>query len=186
MTVIEGTILSDLADFKTDVQTSVSLESLYDTYARELLGYLRALTGHDALAEDALQEVFVRLAKRTAKLSRIKNLQAYLYQTARNEGLRQIKREKRIKEREARAGETPLFEADPGSGDQAETIAALEKAVRRLPKEQREAVFLKCVEGFSFEQIGQVTSVSKDTAASRYRYGISKLHTDLGADTNGS
>ena len=52
-----------------------------------------------------------------------------------------------------------------------------------LPADQKEAVFLKVVDGLTFKEIGAVCGVSANTAASRYRYGIAKLREAVGEKT---
>lgn len=151
------------------------LGELFQVHARNLLGYLRVLLRREDLAEDALQEVFVRLAKRHQALGQIANLQGYLFRMARNEALRLVGREKRLREKHSALRPLPIIEPKPDAAEHAEEIAELEAALRKLPDEQREVVFLKCAEGFTFAKIGELLDVSQDTAASRYRYGIDKL-----------
>ena len=52
----------------------VTLEAIYDRYAKDLLAYARLLSRSLAEAEDALQEVFVRLAGRMDRLEEILDL----------------------------------------------------------------------------------------------------------------
>ncbi len=160
-------------------EKTASLEKLFQTYARNLLSYLRVLLRHEDLAEDALQEVFVRLVKRHKALGQIANLQEYLFRMARNEALRLVGKEKRLREKHSALRPLPIIEPKPDAVEHAEEIAALEAALRKLPDEQREVVFLKCTEGFTFAEIGQLLDVSQDTAASRYRYGIEKLRRSM-------
>ena len=61
----------------------------------------------------------------------------------------------------------------------------IEDALHTLPKEQRAVVHLHLWEELTFEQIANVTGVSKATAASRYRYALDKLRLKL-ADMNPS
>jgi len=158
-----------------------TLDGLFEAHGRDLLGYLRTLTDDAALAEDALQEAFVRLAGREGRLAAVDEPRAYLFRVARNEALRLIAREKSRRRRESAAARAPLLEARPGAGLEPGTLAALEQGLARLPGEQREAVFLRCVEGFTIEQVAALTCVPRDTAASRYRYGIEKLRSIMGA-----
>jgi RNA polymerase sigma-70 factor (ECF subfamily) len=51
----------------------------------------------------------------------------------------------------------------------------LERAIRRLPAEQREVLHLKVYEGQTLGAIAALTGVSPNTAASRYRYAIDSL-----------
>ena len=55
----------------------------------------------------------------------------------------------------------------------------LEEAVVQLPSEQREVVVLKVWGGLTFAQIAEQLDLSANTAASRYRYALTKLREAL-------
>lgn len=62
----------------------------------------------------------------------------------------------------------------------------LEEAVVQLPCEQREVVVLKVWGGLTFAQIAEQLDLSAHTAASRYRYALSKLRENLkGVENHG-
>jgi RNA polymerase sigma-70 factor (ECF subfamily) len=63
---------------------------------------------------------------------------------------------------------------------------ALETALASLPVEQREVVVLKVYEGLSFKEIAELTDISINTIASRYRYAIEKLRGVLSATERSS
>jgi RNA polymerase sigma-70 factor (ECF subfamily) len=76
-----------------------------------------------------------------------------------------------------------LFET-PLEGD--ERRAAIEEALQRLPRDQREVLVLKIWGELTFEQIGMTLELSPNTAASRYRYALAALRTELtAADCHG-
>ena len=57
------------------------------------------------------------------------------------------------------------------AGDAIDVMRALDS----LPMEQREAIVLHVLDGFSFREIGRMTGVSLFTAAARYRLGLRKM-----------
>jgi RNA polymerase sigma-70 factor, ECF subfamily len=68
----------------------------------------------------------------------------------------------------------PLLEPQaPGSSEEERLL--LESALRALPTEQREVIYLKVFEGLTFHEIGERCGVSQNTAASRYRYALTAL-----------
>jgi RNA polymerase sigma-70 factor (ECF subfamily) len=163
-------------------RADLTIDGLFEAHGRDLLGYLRTLTADEAVAEDALQEVFVRLAARRERLAEMDEPRAYLFRMARNEALRLIARDRSRRVRETTAACPARWESRPAAGLPVETVAALEQGLARLPDEQREAVFLRCVEGFTIEEVAALAGVPRDTAASRYRYGIEKLRSLMGAE----
>jgi hypothetical protein len=56
---------------------------------------------------------------------------------------------------------------------------ALDAALTDLPENQRTIVHLRLWQGWSIEEIAKLKSISRNTAASRYRYAISKLQATL-------
>jgi RNA polymerase sigma-70 factor (ECF subfamily) len=150
-----------------------ALGMIYDAYATMLYGYARSLGATQSVAEDVLQEVFLRLARRPATLSGVKNLRAYLFASVRREVFRWTRRLSPRKEARM-ADPDPVFEStDPDLA--VEEMRHVEEALSRLPTPQREVVVMKVYGLLTFDEIARVTRVSPNTAASRYRYAIDKL-----------
>jgi RNA polymerase sigma-70 factor (ECF subfamily) len=85
--------------------------------------------------------------------------------------------------RRGRNRETYLQAADPWyahpNGNQDEVLN-LQQALRELPDEQRETVFLKVWSGMTLLEISEVTETPLNTVASRYRYALEKPRDRLG------
>lgn len=155
-----------------------AVELIWDRYASDLLAYLLAVlcSRHDA--EDVLQTVFVRIVQKRHKLAKARCLDAYVYRIARNEAFRLIGRRKRKRKVEA-VNETWLTvtEEKPGPNELAEELQA---ALARLPQQQRKVIIMKIYRQKTFIEISRLLGLSKNTVASRYRYGMEKLRTLLG------
>ena len=94
---------------------------------------------------------------------------AYLYRATRNATLNL----RRDRKRETNLELTDFWFVHPG-GDQDE-ILYLQQALRQLPDEQRETVFLKIWSGMTLLEISEMTEIPLNTVASRYRYALEKL-----------
>jgi RNA polymerase sigma-70 factor, ECF subfamily len=145
---------------------------LYDEQAAGLLLLGRALGLSHSEAEDVLHETFLALLKLGAKPE---NPAGYSVQTYRRRAINHRRSWWRRLLREPEAGR--WFE--PAEGETDRERAAM-RALAGLPAEQREAVVLKVWNGMTFDEIGDVTGVSPNTAAGRYRYGIEKLRRAAG------
>jgi RNA polymerase sigma-70 factor, ECF subfamily len=55
----------------------------------------------------------------------------------------------------------------------------IDDALKRLPPEQREVVYLKVFEGLTFQEIADRCGISINTAGSRYRYATDALRRAL-------
>jgi RNA polymerase sigma-70 factor (ECF subfamily) len=130
-------------------------------------------------AEDALQDLFLKLS--TGRVSRPRDLRAYLFTAARREALdvlRRRKRERPLGERDLVHQEVGVCgsAAPPGANGQgSEEVHHWRELLGRLPLEQREVIALKVWEEMTFAQIAKVVGISPNTAMSRYRYGIERL-----------
>jgi RNA polymerase sigma-70 factor, ECF subfamily len=167
----------------TDISESM-LEELYDQYAQPLFRFALSLVGSPDDAEDAVQEVFVRMAREYKRVMRIRNVRAYLFMATRNAAysrLRDRRRQDRISE--AMIIDTEVCPVDTGS--RFTESEAVNRAFDKLPVEQREVLALKVFEQMTFDEIAKTIGTLKNTVASRYRYGIAKLRQALEGDDNG-
>ncbi len=155
-----------------------ALGVLYDEYAARLFAYVRSLGAAPPLAEDILQEVFMKLARRLSLGGKVRSPRAYLFTAVRNEFHRWGTRILRRSEIEASDAKGFLQAAAPGAT--AEEAAAVEEALAALPRAQREVVLMKVYGGLTFAEIAGAMGTSLNTAAARYRYAIEKLRTLLG------
>jgi len=125
-------------------------------------------------AEDAVQQVFLRLVHSRARI-RPEAMGAYLRTAVRNESFSVLRHRQRAPDE----ADDALLEAAGPDSDPDERIA-LDAALRTLPADQREVVYLKVYEGLTFQEIADLTSESINTVASRWRYAMDKLRAALG------
>ncbi len=149
------------------------LSVLYDLMGSRIFGYVRMLVKSSLDPEDVVQEVFVKLAENHRLLARVKKPIPYLYAMSRNLALSSLKASRRTTS--GGGSQATFVLVDHGRKDCALTPREAEAALEKLPAAQREVIVLKIYEGFTFEQIGALTQVSANTAASRYRYALAKL-----------
>jgi len=125
-------------------------------------------------AEDAVQEGFVRFWKAR---DRSRDELAYLYACVRAAAIDAARADAaRVKRDEVSADVDEALAFLPEQDELAEQVEA---ALSRLPDEQREVVVMKIWGGATFAQIADALQISSNTAASRYRYAIEKLESEL-------
>ena len=151
--------------------TAQELGRWFDAAAPALVLYARQWV-RAAVAEDLVQEVFVRLAQQRERPA---NVRAWLLVCVRHAALDAVKRERRRAARDHAAGEeraTALAApADVTGLDSTEVQAALEA----LPTEMREIITLKIWAGATFEEIAGVMGMPLATVYQRYRSGLESL-----------
>jgi RNA polymerase sigma-70 factor (ECF subfamily) len=141
-----------------------------------LLLFARGWVSGHADAEDVVQEAFVRFWR---SRSRASDPAAYLYACVKRSALEWLRagaRRSRREEASARAEAEPLFE---DVLEQQERRVAVEAALANLPEKQREVLVMRIWGDLSFPQIAEALGVPTETAASRYRYALAKLHEEF-------
>jgi RNA polymerase sigma-70 factor (ECF subfamily) len=161
----------------TLLMESALCEQLWRRHADRLLLYATSVLSDRAAAEDALQNVFVRLmASPPADLA---SEAGYLFRAVRNEALNLL-RSRRL----ASKLQSPMFEEVAGdpreSAELAERGRHVEKVLLRLSAEEREAVVLKIWGDFSIPEAAAVAGVSEKTFEHRYYRGLAALREKLG------
>jgi RNA polymerase sigma-70 factor (ECF subfamily) len=149
---------------------------LYDQHGASLYRYALMLLADPAVAEDAVQQVFSSLLQRSAASRGIENEAHYLRRAVRNECYSMLRRGLR---RHPVYGSGALLEPAAGGETYPEERIALERALQQLPPDQREVVHLHVYEGLTLQEVADVTGVSINTVASRYRYALDKLREAL-------
>ncbi|MBU1106713.1 MAG: RNA polymerase sigma factor [Candidatus Riflebacteria bacterium] len=143
-------------------------ELIYKAYSGPVFRYLRnsfSLSREET--EDILQNIFLPWVKNPQKYAQIENPGAYLFISARNAAL---------KFKETIREDSLMTEGGDKSHDTSvETNLMIDRALCKLPHEQKEAVVLKVWINMTFEEIASLQQCSLQTVASRYRYAISKL-----------
>jgi len=163
-------------DIKREVRAV--LEAAYDRYGGKLFQYALMVLANREGAEDAVQQVFGQMTAMGKRVLEIEAMERYLRRAVRNECYKVLKKGQKA---EPMSDGALLVIEDTREGE-AEEQAQIEEILRQLPAEQREVVHLKLYEGRSFREMGEMTGVSMNTAASRYRYAMEKLRKVVASD----
>lgn len=109
-------------------------------------------------ANDVLQEVFLKLWECKSKLAEVVNLEAYIVRMTKNlciDKLRKSKRNIGISQHEYHL---EYKEANPYVRiELRDSYSQMEKILNELPEKQRMVIYLRDVEGYSFEEIEEIT-----------------------------
>ena len=116
----------------------------------------------EAEAEDAVQELFLKLWSGREALDGIRNPKGYGIRVLRNLCLDRIRRSRKM--------ETPAVLPEPewpGRQDEAvdekERLAKVLDAIKSLPDRQREVLTLRTLDGLSYEEIAERTGMNQLT-----------------------
>ena len=157
-----------------------ALNALFTRYAQPLYGFLWRLTSDQALAEDLLQEVFIRLVNYAGKLPQ--NFRAWFYTVARNLAYDAMRARRRQQAHRADGFDGSVEELMDAAKKSPETAVQsrddderVRQSLERLPDEQREIVLLRFYQDLSLEEIAEVAEISLGTVKSRLYHALRLL-----------
>lgn len=155
---------------------------LEELYVRNAPGALRLayfLTGSRELAEDLVQEAFVRVAGRFRHLRMPDAFDAYLRRTIVNLFTSQLRRTRLERAYVKRHGAEPGPTNDPS--DPA-TRDELWRALQTLPERQRAAIVLRFYEDLSEREAADILACSTGALNQLVVRGMATLRTQIGDD----
>jgi RNA polymerase sigma factor (sigma-70 family) len=124
-------------------------------YADNVYRFIMKNLRHEEDARDVVQSAFEKMWRNRENVDSEKS-KSYLFTIAYNQMIDHIRKVKRIKLKEDFAEETRITEQP-----QSQLKKILEEALGRLNETQRSLVMLKDYEGYSYEEIGQITGLSE-------------------------
>ena len=144
------------------------IERFYAQYHDELTGWCRSMTGDPALAEDLVQEAFLRGLLNSALLQTFpeRQLRAWFYRTIRNLYLDRL--------RHARFETLP--DTVPETGHLSEEYARIDwqQLLDSLPGEEGMLFGLRYLSGYTSREIGDFLGIPPGTV--RARLSLAKKH----------
>ena len=152
---------------------------LYDKHVRGALRLAVLLTGDAHLAEDLVQDAFVRCFTRFQDLRRPDSFAPYLRRTIVNlskDHWRKLERERALAHRTPGRGED-------SSLDRLTESAVLLDHLQSLPPRQRAAVVLRHCEGFSEREVADVLGTSVKAINSLIARGLATLRLHMGSES---
>ncbi|MBE7035215.1 MAG: sigma-70 family RNA polymerase sigma factor [Ruminococcaceae bacterium] len=154
-------------------------ELLIAAYESKILNYCYRMLGNRADAEDAAQEVFVKVFRFIKSFNGESSFSTWLYRIASNVCMDIVRKAKRrqqetmsLHQQNSEGEEFYLSLSDDGpspyeKAQLREARKALEKALLDLPEEHRQVIILRDVEGRSYEEIADVLHLAPGTVKSR-------------------
>ncbi len=143
-----------------------------------LLRVCSRMTRDNELAEDIVQESFVKAYRKINMFEGRSSFKSWLFQIAINTA--------RNKLRSQRFELVSIDDVNMATNESAEASlihldirALLKKEVAKLPEKQKRALELRIYEDLSFNEIAQIMDCPYDTAKANYRHGLLKIKESL-------
>lgn len=154
-------------------------ESLVAALYQDVFRYAVWLTKNQPLAEDLVQETFLRAWRSLDSLQNDKAAKAWLFTILRRENARLYERYRpELVDIEGQA----IAEADEHEPDFKMDRELLHNAINRLESEYREPLLLQVIGGFSGKEIAEILELNNNTVMTRLFRARSKLKVEFGLD----
>lgn len=162
-------------------------QALFARYRQPLEGFFLRRLGQRDLAEDGLQETFVRLLARAAKLVSHPKLDAWIFAVARNVAadagrLRQARGSARPIRPDGASPEVPCtgLGASPDSRLESSELSALVRRVMdEMTSQEREVFLFRTQASLSFREIAERVQAPLNTVLSRMFRAMKRLRREL-------
>ncbi|MFT5571164.1 MAG: RNA polymerase sigma-70 factor (ECF subfamily) [Cryomorphaceae bacterium] len=150
---------------------------LIEAHSQDLYKYALWLCKDKHMAEDVMQEAFLRSWKSLDSLREAKAAKGWLFTIFRREHARQFER-KQFKYTDVEEMDT-LADSRMGYDDRPEAFA-LRNALQRLPQDYREPLEMQVLGGFSCNEIADILDISSSAVMTRLFRARKKMRQILG------
>ncbi len=156
----------------------IAFSELVKRHQSALLRTCTRMVKDEELAEDIVQETFVKVFRKIHLFEGRSSFKSWLYQIALNTARNKLRSNRldmvsmdHVQLSTKATAETSLVEND--------IREILKSEVARLPDRQRLALELRIYEDLSFQEIAEIMECPYDTAKANYRHGILKIKSAL-------
>jgi len=155
-----------------------ALKKLFDRFYLDLYYFAQKYLRNKALAEDAVQDVFIIIWDERYKLDVNKSVRAFLFTILKNQILNIIRKyKKEILTTFENPISVPTYpdEESIKQENELEITAIIMKAVEKLPERQREIFIKKVFDGNKNNQVANDLAISENTVKVHYQRSLKAI-----------
>lgn len=152
------------------------LRAMMDTYQSRLYWHVRRLIVQHDVAQDVLQDTFIKAFQNFAQFKNDSQLYTWLYRIATNEALQQLAKMKKMQKSDEDAEHhMQRLVADNADHNAEEIQILLQKAIQTLPEKQKLVFNIRYYDELPFEEISKILDMSVSTCKTNYHYAKEKI-----------
>lgn len=152
------------------------VRSMMDAYQSRLYWHIRRLIVDHDLAQDVLQDTFIKAYQNFHQFKQDSQLYTWLYRIATNESLQQLNKLKKMqKSDEGSDFHLQSLVAENVSAEADEIQILLQKAIQSLPEKQKLVFTLRYYDDLPYEEISKIVDMSVGTLKTNYHYAKQKV-----------
>lgn len=148
---------------------------LVTRYQQPLLRYVYNLIHNEAVAQDVVQETFIKAFVNLNGFDARKKFSSWIYRIAHNEAMNAVKKYRK----EVRLPETFEIPSELNLEDvfsRQETVDRVQQCLSALPIRYAEPLLLRYVDEQSYDEISYILRIPQNTVSSRISRGKKLLH----------
>lgn len=157
-----------------------AFSTIYKTYYPRLYGYGLKISKTPAVTEDTLQDFFVYVYEHREKLSSIETIAPYLFSSYRRLLIKTMKKNSKLislHELKSTAVDIQFSPEEVLTNQESETFKNknLSALLNKLPKRQKEAIYLKYYVGLNTSDIATIMDLNYQSASNTIHKAIKNL-----------
>ena len=163
-----------------------ALTELYQHFHKRLFQFSRVITRNDEIAEEVVNDVFVKLWSNRLQVNDIENITVYLYVAVKNRSLNELSRKAR------ELVNTPFdhfdIEVEETSSNPhellvtSEIMGRMQKAIEALPPRCKMIFKLVREDGLKYKEVSQILNISVNTIDVQMAIAVKRICTALQID----
>ena len=173
----------------TDIQLRIArgdegaLAALYQQFHKRLQHFAKALLRNDEIAEEVVEDVFVKLWGRRDKITEIGNITVYLYVAVKNQSLNELSRmAKELVNTSFNYLDIELEQCCANPHElmvTAEMMQRMQHAIDALPPRCKMIFKLIREDGLKYKEVGEILNISINTIDAQMAIAVKRICTAL-------
>jgi RNA polymerase sigma-70 factor (ECF subfamily) len=157
-----------------------AFQTLFRKYYAVLCNYARQIMDDKVLAEETVQDMFVKIWEKRQALTIETSVKNYFFRSVRNHCLNQIQHEKIKKQYAGRVLESARQEIDPEQNFiEVDLLRRIEESIASLPPKRREIFRLSREQGMKYKEIAEALTISEKTVEAQMGLALKHLRNEL-------
>ena len=152
------------------------LRAMMDAYQSRLYWHIRRLVVSHEVAQDILQDTFIKAYQKFHQFNQQSQLYTWLYRIATNEALQHLNKIKKMQKSEEEAEhhlQNLVAHSVTADGDAIQVL--LQKAIQTLPEKQKLVFTMRYYDELPYEELSEILDMSVGTLKTNYHYAKQKI-----------
>lgn len=160
-----------------------SFSWIYNKYVRELFSYGNGLGYNKEILKDTIQEIFFKILCRPELLENVQNVKSFLFRSLKNSLLntsRSLSRKENIDDNSyIFVNKVTVLDDLVEEEEKILIQEKIESFFELLSDRQREAIYLRYIQGFSYDEIASLMDMQVPSVRNLVARGINKIRENL-------